>query len=912
VLLGRTKERDVLAGVLGAVRAGHSSALVVRGEAGTGKTSLLEQLEREATACRVLRVTGVQSEAELAFAGLHQLCTHVWSYVDRLPAPQRAALQVALGLAMDDAPEPFLVGLAALNLLSTGAGPEPLVCIVDDAQWIDGASMQALAFVARRLLAEPIGLVFGVRGVADRPELAGLPELVLHGLDDRDARRLLASTVHSRLDKQVEDRILAEAHGNPLALLELSRTATSTELAGGFDIPDKGQLQGRIELAYQRRRQALPRELQQLLLVAAAEPVGDVPLLHRALTVLGIAPEAAASAELEEFLEIGTRVRFVHPLVRSSIYRLAAPADRRAAHRALGEATDPQLDPDRRVWHLARAASGLDDGLAEELARSAGRARARGGLAASAAFLLRATELSSDPVRRASWALDAADAELAAGATGAVPELLATAELGPLDRLQQARVARLRAELDLTLRRGTEAPGLLLDSARRLAELDPDLCRETYVEAFGAAIYVGRLAGGEAGRAVAAAAADAPAARDPAQATDLLLDALVVHFTEGTLPAIPALHRAQRAFCASDTGEAGRGAWLATRVAAATWDDQAWDELTSRRMATARETGALSELPLANTYRAGVLVHAGEFNAAEALIEEAGAISAAIGSAPLAYTSLVLAAWRGQTAAVLEMVRAALPDAVSRGEGRMIALAEYANAVLHNSLGEYDEALAAAQWGCAYDDLGLSGWSLTELVEAAARAGRTEAAAAASRSLSERTRASGTDWALGIDARSTALVSHGAEAEDRYSEAIARLSRTRIRVHLARAHLIYGEWLRRENRARDARSELRVAHEMFRDMGAAAFAERAGRELRAAGDSASSYSQPTVHALTPQELQIAELARSGHTNPEIGDRLFISPRTVEWHLAKVFAKLDIRSRRELRSALPDLQHTAPV
>jgi DNA-binding CsgD family transcriptional regulator len=642
-----------------------------------------------------------------------------------------------------------------------------------------------------------------------------------------------------------------------------------------------------------------------LLLTAAAEPIGDPTLLWRAAARLGIGADAAGPAETAGLIELGARVRFRHPLVRAAAYRAAPSPDRRAVHRALAEATDPATDPDRRAWHRAHAAAGPSETVAEELERSADRAQARGGMAAAAAFLERATELTPDPARRGERALAAAQAKFDAAAPDAAFALLATAEMGSLDELQRARLERLRARIMFARTRGRDAPHLLLDAARRLAPLDAESARETYLEALGAAIFTGRLSSGGV-QELAQAARSAPAAPQPPRPIDLLLDGLSTRFTDGYAAGVVPLRRALQAFLQEPDGSEGdlRWLWLACRVAPDLWDDESWHELATRELRLARDAGALSVVPIGATYRAGVHVHAGEFAAASALIEEADAITAATGDSPFSYTALVLAAWRGQEAAALELIDAGARDAAARGEGRAITMADYATALLYNGLGRYEAALAAAERACAHDDLGLFGWALIELVEAGARSGDHDAAGRALGQLAERTDVAGTNWALGIQARSRALLSDGQAAERLYREAITRLECSRIVVHLARAHLVYGEWLRREHRRLDAREQLRAADELFSQIGAEAFAGRTQRELAATGETVRRRRAETLDELTPQEAQIARLAAEGLTNPEIGARLFISPRTVEYHLRKVFSKLAVSSRRQLRDAVP--------
>src|SRR3954471_784745 len=800
VLLGRRSECETLDRLVATVRGGESAVLVVRGEAGVGKSALLAYLIERASGCRIARAAGVESEMELPFAGLHQLCGPMLDRLDRLPAPQRDALATAFGLSAGEPPDRFLVGLAVLSLLSEAAEDAPLVCAVDDAQWQDRASVQTLAFVARRLLAEAVGLVFAVREPSPTQDLAGLPELLVGGLDEGDAAALLHSAILGRLDERVTDRIVTEARGNPLALLELPRGLTSAELGGGFGVPQVAvPLARRIEQSFLRQLESVPAETRRLLLTAAAEPLGDVTLLWRAAGRLGLSIDAAAPAQAAGLIELGARVRFRHPLLRSTVYRGATVSDRQEIHRALAEATDPAADPDRRAWHRAQAASGPEEAVADELERSADRAQARGGVAAAAAFLARAAELTPDPAERGRRAVAAAQAKFDAGASDAALELLATAELAPLDELQRARLARLRAEVAFARTRGSTAPALLLDAARRLEPLDAAMARETHLEAMAAAMFAGRLGGEPGVRETAAAAQAAPAASQPPRAIDLLLDGLATRFTDGYAAGVPPLRKALDAFHRVDGVTAHDARWLALacRLAQDLWDEELWHVLATDGVRFARETVALCAFPMAATYRASLHVHAGAFDAASSLIEQADAITHATGMAPLKYATLMLTAWRGNEADGPGLIEAARLEATARGEGMGLGIVEWATALLYNGRGRYAEALAAAQRGCEHDDVGLFAWSLVELIEAGARSGVTDVASAALDRLSARTRASGTDWALGIEAGSRALLSDGDDAEPLYREAVERLERSRGVVHLARARLAVGGRARR-------------------------------------------------------------------------------------------------------------------
>ena len=906
-LLDRGRERKALGDLVAAVRAGQSRVLVLRGEAGIGKSALLEHLSNLADGFRIARAAGVESEMELAFAGLQALCAPLSGRLGDLPSPQYDALSTAFGLSVGSPPDRFLVGLAVLNLLAAQAEEQPLVCIVDDAQWLDHVTVQTLTFVARRLLAERVGLVFALRESDGEARLDGLPELVIGGLPADDARHLLDATMPELFDVRVRDRILGEADGNPLALLELSRGRRQSAFAGGFGLPSEMSLGSRIEQGFIEQVEALSSVTRRLLLLAAAEPVGDVPLLWRAAERLGIEREAATPAEAAGLVEIGTRVRFRHPLVRSAAYRAATVLERREVHRALAEETDARLDPDRRAWHRARAADGPTESVASELEQSADRAQARGGLAAAAAFLQRSVELTPDASRRIDRSLAAARVKLDIADTASASELLGAARIGPLNELQRARLERLGAKLVFTSQRGRDAPPLLLAAARRLEPLDATLARETYLEALASAMFAGRLATGPDEREVAAAARGS--SRGPAlSAADGLLDALVTRFTEGYAAAVEPLSHALQAFGGSDSSGGDRQwLWLACRLAQDLWDDELWHALATRGVRLARDTGALHLLPNAVNHLAALNVHSGAFATAAVLIDEVEALTQATGLPPLKYAACLLAAARGDGALLQAIAEAPLQGAVTRGEGSALGGFGRFTALLHNGHGRYNEAFAAARESSEHEDVMHYGWALVELIEAAVRSSRLAEAATALDRLSERTQAAGTEWALGIEARCRGLLD---DDESLYQESVERLARSRAEVELARARLVYGEWLRRENRRVDAREQLRAAHEMFGRMGADAFAERARRELSATGETVRKRTADTLDELTTQEAQVARLAAQGRTNPEIGAELFISPRTVEYHLHKVFPKLGINSRKELRRAFPDAEDAA--
>jgi DNA-binding CsgD family transcriptional regulator len=903
MLRGRRNECVMLDALLDGARAGRSAVLVVRGEPGIGKTALLDYAIAASSDLRVLRAVGVESEMELAFAALHQLCAPVLDRLERLPVPQRDALLTTFGLGAGPVPERFLVGLAVLSLLSEVADESPLVCVVDDAQWLDRASAQCVAFVARRLLAESVVMLFAAR---EQSELfAGLPELILEGLRAADARSLLVSVIPGRLDEGVADELLAETRGNPLALLELPRGLTAAQLAGGFALPGALTLSGGIEESFQQRLGALPDDTQRLLLVAAAEPTGDPALLWRAVERLGITGAALDPAEADGLIGIDSRVRFRHPLVRSAVYRSATAGQRRRVHRALAEATDARVDPDRRAWHLAEAASSPDEGVASQLEGSADRAQARGGLAAVAAFLERAAALTPESSQRAHRLLAAAGAKRDAGDLEAALRLLRAVEAGPHDELAGARADLLQGQIAFEQQRGSDAGRMLMSAARRLEPLDPELARETYLEALGGAMASDvEIAGGT--QAVAEAARAAPPGPTPPRAGDVVLDAFAIRFTDGYAAAVPRLARALQLLLAMElrNQEVGRQLSLSgsrTRhfVALEVWDADAMHLLAARQVQFARDTGALLHLHFALSFLANSRLLAGDLTAASVAIDEARMIGEATGNRALVGAPMILAAWRGREAQASHLIDATWEEAAAR---RWTSNA-YARAVLYNGLGRHDAARDAVREAFQRDPIGFGTLLVPELAEAASRTGDQALLESALKWLSERTRVITSEWAFGVEARVRALLTEGEAAEALYRKSITHLVGTRVRLELARSHLLYGEWLRRERRRVDAREQLRTALEMFTAMGVEAFAGRAERELLAIGEHVRKRSVETRDELTAQEAQIARLAGEGLANAEIGARMFISQHTVAYHLRKVFAKLDITSRGQLGRVL---------
>lgn len=912
-LVGRHRECAALDDLLVDLREGGSRVLVIRGEAGIGKSVLLQYLAEHASRVKVTWAHGIEADMELPYASLHQLCSPFLNELDALPEPQRDALRVAFGMAAGDPPDRFLVGLAVLTLLTRASETRPVLVLVDDAQWLDQVSLQTLEFVARRLLAEAVAMAFAVRDPEGQAALNDLSALRIGGLDTTAAGELLEAAVGGRLEKRLRDRFVAEMHGNPLALLEFSRGRSAAELAYGLDSSSHptvhGPVASRVERDFASRLKSLPEATRTLLLIAAAEPVGDARLLVRAAASLKITPHAAP-AKAAGLIEFGESVRFRHPLVRSAVYHGAAPAERRAVHRALAEATDPVLDPDRRAWHAAQAADGPDEEVAAGLEQAADRARQRGGIAAEAVLLECAADVTPDRGQRGRRALAAAEAHFSAAAPDRATELATVAELCPLSALDRARLARLRARILFARSRSDEAAPLLLDAAAQFTAAGSPLARETYLEAISAIIFAGRVHGPAGARAAAIAARGSGAPSSGSEAADLLLDGVSALIADGYETGVPALRGALELLAHEElrTRESTMRWLLLAPVALEAfihyaWDLHAWDTLSSRAVRLARDIGALGALPPALIYLGGVHIHYGDFAQAARMIDEADALAAATGHAPHKYATLVLAAWRGEADVVAGIVEEARQRADQRGEVSLLGAMGYIQGVLYNGLARYEEARQAARAGIDHDGFNFTGLSLVEHVEAATRCGELDQARDSLERLVELTRAADSGWARGASARSQALLADGDEADRLYRTAIKEFGRGSVAVEVARTHLLYGEWLRRTNRRSLAREHLRTAHEMFDGMPAQAFAQRARRELLATGEAVRARETKPASALTPQESQVAALAAAGLTNAKIGAELFISPHTVEWHLRKVYTKLGINSRRALPGAL---------
>jgi DNA-binding CsgD family transcriptional regulator len=908
LLLGRTEERQRLVDLLGEARAGHGGAVVLRGEAGIGKSALLDGLALRALDCCICRAVGVESEMELAYAGLQQLCGPLIDLAIDLPTPRRDALEKVFGLSTGYPPDRFLVGIAVLDLVAVAAQGRPVIWIIDDAQWLDRSSLQTIGFVSRRLSAERIFVAIASRDTGDDDELTGLPELQLAGLSTDDAGTLFDSVVTGPTDPAVRDRIIAETRGNPLALLELPQAWTKAEAVEGLPESAGVPLTGRLELAFAKRLGDLPADTQTLLALAAAEPTGDTALLWSAAQELGLDWSAAAPAERAGLIEFGPRVQFRHPLVRAAAYRAAPLRKRLDVHRALADVTDPIRDADRRAWHRASSTVTHDEDIAAELEHAAGRAKARGGLLAAASLLERAALLTPDGARRSNRTLAAAQAKRDGGALDAALRLLPAVECEPVSELRGALAEQLRGRIAFDLRHGTEAAELLLSAAQRLERFDPRLARETHLEALTAAVWASGPESRDVIHKAAKAALAAPTGDDSPTTSDLLLDSLALRVTDGYEAAVPALRLALAAVRDHDIGtdDVDSLMWLAVNrfagiIAIEVWDYEAGLDVSARQVRVAREAGALVQLQFALNFLANNLLLTGDTRTAAALVEEERLLSTMTRVAAVGYSSMLLAAMRGDAVNAVPMIESTIDKATANGQGRIIALSLYVSAVLYNGLGRHAEALDCARKVVEGDVLGYQTLAAAELAEAASREGDTDLLADVSGWVRARADATPTDWALGIAARVQAFGADDADADRLFRESIEHLGKTTLRVELSRSRLLYGEWLRRRGLKGAARVQLAAAHHELTEMGIDGFAERARRELSATmGRRTRRFVDAPSVQLTSQEALIAELAQQGLSNREIGGRLFLSPRTVEWHLRNIFGKVSVSSRRQLR------------
>ena len=932
-LVGRAEECQALDCLLVAARHRSSGAVVLRGEAGVGKTALLEHVTRTAGDMRFVQVTGTQSEQGFDFAALHQLLVPFLGALKRLPEPQREALGSAFGLVGGTPTDRFLVGIAALTMITEAALEQPVLCVIDDAQWLDKASTDALGFVARRLSAVPVAMLFAIREEEQQPALDGLAELRLTGLSDEASRDLLASAAGPArpVDQGVARRISAATSGHPLALIELGRRLSAAELEGTLPLPEPLPLPESLASAFLRRAAAFPPAARTLLLLAAVEPSGEPGLLWRAAQRLGVRADAADTPGFERVLRLDAVMSFLHPLLRSAIYYGAAASERRRAHLALADASAAGCDPDRRAWHLAAAASGADEEIADELSRSADRARSRRDWSGCAAFLERAATLTPERAKRAARMLAAAEARLNAGDPRVAAALSERA--GPhLDNpLARARARRLQGTVRAVLGKPAEACPILLDAARALQPLHPEQAWDTLLEAFEAALGAGGFATG-AGIAEVLQAVRAAPRREGARESiaGLALDGFAALAEHNDKAGIACLRRAiavataqlapdsdPGSHPASDggtspggvpSGEASeqlRFVFIAPLAAYELLDDAALHASCTRAVAQARSQGSPADL--ASTL--GLLSYsealAGRFAAAEAATSEARELTAATGVAADLRTSigeLAVQAWRGRESAARSLADDRSREATQTGYGFVIGFTAIALTVLELGVGDYQAALRHARNGLR-EGMPAEIELLPELIEAAARCDEADEAAAALDKFAVRAQAAGTHWALGLLLRSRALLAPDGDAEELYRGAIAHLGRSRITPQLGRTHLVYGEWLRRQHRRRDARAALYSACDILDSIGAEAFAGRARVELLATGEHVRKRGAAPATELTPQELRIAGLASAGASNREIASQLFISANTVAYHLRKVFRKLEVTNRAALARVL---------
>jgi DNA-binding CsgD family transcriptional regulator len=898
-LLDRRAERAAIDRVLDAVRSGFSGTLVLRGGPGVGKSTLLQYAVAAAPDLRVSRIAGVESEFSMAFGGLHQLLAPCLSQEAELPSPQRGALRVALGQEAGQPPERFLVALATLTLLSRTGEAQPLLCVIDDAHWLDPESAQVLGFVARRLRADRVGLIAGVGEPAAQPVFEQLATITVAGLPDAEARELLDSVAGGALNAQAVDRILADTHNNPLALVELGTQYTADQLSGRAGLPEPLPLGQRLQEHFLRQVRRLSADARALTLLAAADPVGERGLLWRAAAHAGIDPDAATDETVEaRVLEFaGDSVRFHHPLLRSAAYHGAGAADRRRAHRALSEAGPPEMRP----WHLAAAAVVPEEELAAELQSTGERAATRGGYAARAALLRRAADLTPDDTRRAEREVALAEATLMAGDPAGAQDVLGAALPRLTDVTARGQAHRLEGAIRFAQGHAAEAARVLASASQALTD-DDRTARATMLLALQAAIW----AGPRQSREIARAARAFPRARAaPASVGDLLLEGYSARFTVGYEAAVPTLRAAVAALLADDLDPAVALPWFAlgTTAAGSLWDDQAVFDLSDRWVKMARAAGAFTTLPVALAFQAVSQSMAGRFREADAgwaTMLELLTMSSGPGVLGVdSRNSGLLLAYRGQLPEARATGLAQVRESAARGQGGPADIGRYIVAVADLFSGDFAGAMSYAQTVIQDDPAYTAEVTLPELIEAAVRARDHEAAVTAYKTLSERALAAGTPWALGLRARCEALLTETADAEGCYLESISQLERSRMAVDLARSRLLYGQWLRRARRRRDARHELRTTHDMFAEMGAGRFAEQAAAELRATGERVRARVTETAVDLTPQETRVAGLAATGASDSEIAAQLFISPSTVDYHLRKVFRKLNVTSRAQL-------------
>ena len=917
VLIGRSAEQAALGRLVDSLAHGLSAALVLRGDAGVGKTALLAQLPHIAPDVDFTWLSGVESETSLGFAGLHRLLIPHLHRMQEVPPVQRSALASALGLTEAKPTNVFLVGQAVLTMLADAAQARPLVCVIDDAQWLDQESVEVLAFVARRLFAEQLGVVFSVREPPRNQQFEGIAELSISGLETEEAAAMLATITSQRVDPKVAEHVAQMVAGNPMAVGEVGRQLADARLTPDLLLNGPLPLGRRLEEHFRTQVQDLPASCRAVLLLAATHTSTDTAVLRRAAALDGLDLEAAAPAQTNSLIERGADIRFRHPLIRAAVYAAASPAERRHAHKTLAAVIDKTTDRDQHAWHLAAATLLPNENVAAELEGCAVIARSRGGYSDEASFLARAAALSPDSSRAASRYLDSATAALNSGAPHRATELLNLAT--PHLREPFARVHAQLIHVDIIINSGLEPYTALtskrLEAARALITSDSALARQTLLEAIRSGILCGSYSSDTTLEQLGRTALDLWPALDGAHSVDdFLLQGLATAITDRFTEAAPALRRAvgmlDQIVSGTELESSTRLMIFDTRVylghyaAICIFDDRRLIRLLRDAVDSQRERGILHSLVIGLHILAIHESVMGNISSAVAHKEEAHAVAKALGytgqrmSATLPNAQLL--AWQGRDHEVLEVTTSMFAFAGYLQVGELKRAARHALIVMHIGRGDYEQAFATGMQGLADNYTHLEVESLPSIIEAALRTGRQDVADDVLSKLRTIALASGTNWALGLLTRCSALAAaHKIEAEALYRESIAYLDETIVLTDQARAHLAYGEWLRRQQRYIEARTELRIAYDMFFSMGAPAFAERARVELAAAGAKIKKAKIGTLSTLTPQETQVVELAATGATNQEIATRLFLSTHTVAYHLTKAFRKLGVSSRREL-------------
>jgi DNA-binding CsgD family transcriptional regulator len=906
-LLGRDEELAWLGRALDDARRGRSRVLVVQGEAGIGTTTLLDRAAATATDCTALRVSGCESEQELTYASLHQLLGPLLPSYGALPDPQRRALGAAFGL-IDGLPvDRFLLGLAVLSLLGMAAQEQPVVVIVDDAHLVDDGSLAVLSFVARRLDADRIAILFGLR--RDRPAaaLAGFPVLPLAGLHEGAVEELLRARTGVSICAAVASQLLAATGGSPLAIVEIGGLLSEDQLAGRDDLPDPLPIGGRLEAHFDDIVRALPEAGQRLLLVAAAASApADHGFVPAAATALGCWPHGLVVAERAGLLHLDPMPRFRHPLVRSVIYAGSPAEARRDAHRVLSESATEAGDLVRAAWHLGLAASEPDEAVAARLEAVADDALERGGCGMAAAFRVRAAALTPDRGMRVDRSVAAAQNLLLSGSATRARDLLAELDPNIGDQVQRGVARRLHGQVRYATGEATGTVPLLLAAAEDLRDVDRQLARDTLLDGLSAAQLAGSSPhAGESSADVALVARSMPLLHGTApKVADRVLDASAAVHLEGAAAARPELLAAlaEVTGMGSSLDRQGRpteqvrwlglGCWTAGALA----DDVNQLELARRLEAAARPHGALASLSVALLHLAMARLAQGLLPTAIDHLAERTALQEAMGW-PADVGELISRSWRGDADGARAEVAHVAALVAASGHGWMLAFSDHASSVLDLGHGHYGAALEPAR-RAYWDNPSFALVAFPNLIEAAVRSDASELAFEAAADLRRRTGPCPSPLVSALLESAAAVAAGPSTAEEHFEAALQRLPWPDGVVG-GRIALLYGEWLRRQKRKLDAREQLRHAHAVLVTSGASAFADRARRELAAAGERTARPIDGRPSALTSQEAHIARLAAAGATNAEIATRLFLSSSTVDYHLRKVFRKLGVTSRRQL-------------